>query len=118
MTAIACGWLDDGTVSRLEEEKRQDAVVRQLIAGEVLAGLECVRHPTSYFLWLPLPKQVRADQVAAALGRAHILVSTAQPFATSVHLTHAIRLTIGSVELEALRKALYKVKRVISDYAC
>src|SRR3989442_1671473 len=43
MTAIACGWLDDGTVTRLETEKRRDAMVRQSIAGEVLAGLRCVR---------------------------------------------------------------------------
>jgi DNA-binding transcriptional MocR family regulator len=117
MTAIACSWLDDGTVTRLEKEKRRDAMVRQSIAGEVLAGLECVRHPASYFLWLPLPEEVRADQVAMALVRERISVSTAEPFATSVHLPHAIRLALGSVELESLREALEKVKRVIDGYS-
>ena len=28
MTAIACGWLDEGTVTRLEAQKRQDEVKR------------------------------------------------------------------------------------------
>ncbi|MFM9434367.1 DNA-binding transcriptional MocR family regulator [Janthinobacterium sp. CG_23.3] len=117
MTAIACGWLDDGTVARLESEKRRDAMLRQSIAGEVLAGLPCVGHPASYFLWLPLPEEVRADQVAMALMRERISVSTAEPYATSVHLPHALRLALGSVELEALRQALETVKRVIGAYA-
>ena len=77
----------------------------------------CVRHPASYFLWLPLSEEVRADQVAMALVRERISVSTAEPFATSVHLPHAIRLALGSVELDALRDALEKVKRVIGDYS-
>ncbi|HWT36712.1 MAG TPA: PLP-dependent aminotransferase family protein, partial [Paraburkholderia sp.] len=67
MTAIASMWLDDGTVKRLETEKRRDAKIRQAMAADVLAGLPCVRHPASYFVWLPLTEDVRADQVAAAL---------------------------------------------------
>jgi DNA-binding transcriptional MocR family regulator len=117
MTAIACGWLDDGTVTRLEAEKRGDAMLRQSIAADLLAGLRCVRHRASYFLWLPLPEEVRADQVAMALARERISVSTAEPFATSVHVPHAIRLALGSVDLDALRQALGTVKRVIGDYA-
>jgi len=117
MTAIACGWLDDGTVTRLEAEKRRDASIRQSMASDILAGLRCVRHPSSYFLWLPLAEEVRADQVAMALMREHVSVSTAEPFATSVHVPHAIRLALGSVELDALRDALEKVKRVIGDWS-
>jgi DNA-binding transcriptional MocR family regulator len=50
LTAIASTWLDDGTVMQLEAEKRQDAQARQTMAAEVLAGLPCIRHPSSYFL--------------------------------------------------------------------
>ncbi len=117
MTAIACGWLDDGTVARLEAEKRRDAAIRQSMASRVLAGLQCVRHPSSYFLWLPLGEEVRADQIAMALMREHVSVSTAEPFATSVHVPHAIRLALGSVELDALQDALEKVKRVVDAYS-
>ena len=118
MTAIACGWLDEGTVTRLEAEKRHDAMTRQAIAGEVLIGLRCVRHPASYFVWLPLPEEVRADKVAMALTSDRISVSTAEPFATTAQVPHALRLALGSVELDTLRDALEKVKRVINDQSC
>lgn len=115
MTTIACAWLDDGTVARLEVEKRQDAMTRQSIAAEVLTELRSVRHPNSYFVWLPLAEEVRADTVAMALMSERISVSTAEPFATTAQVPHALRLALGSVELDSLRGALEKVKRVIDD---
>ncbi|GAB3374424.1 aminotransferase-like domain-containing protein [Azotobacter armeniacus] len=117
MTAIACAWLEDGTVTRLEAEKRRDAMARQAVVTDVLAGLDFVRHPASYFVWLPLPEEVRADRVATALMRDRISVSTAEPFATSAQVPHAIRLALGSVEQEALREALATVRGVIDEHA-
>jgi DNA-binding transcriptional MocR family regulator len=117
LTAIASTWLDDGTVMQLEAEKRQDAQARQAIAAEVLTGLPCIRHLSSYFLWLPLSEDARADQIAAALLREKVAISTAEPFATSAHVPHAIRLALGSAEMGALREALEKVKWVIGAYS-
>jgi DNA-binding transcriptional MocR family regulator len=117
LTAIASTWLDDGTVMQLEAEKRQDAQARQTMAAEVLAGLPCICHPSSYFLWLPLSEDARADQIAAALLREKVAISTAEPFATSAHVPHAIRLALGSAEMGALREALEKVKWVIGAYS-
>jgi DNA-binding transcriptional MocR family regulator len=117
MTAIACGWLDDGSVARLEAEKRRDAMARQAIAAEVLAGLGCVRHPASYFVWLPLAEELRADTVAVALRSLGISVSTAEPFATSAQVPHALRLALGSVGPDTLRDALQKVRRAIDAQA-
>ena len=117
MTAIACGWLDDGTVARLESEKRRDAMARQAIAADILARMHCVRHPASYFVWLSLPEEVRADQIATALMRDRVSVSTAEPFATSAQVPHAIRLALGSVELSTLRSALEQVMRAIDRQA-
>lgn len=113
ITAIATGWLNDGTVARLEEQKRADARSRQAVARKVLDGLHFVGHPSSYFLWLPLPEEARADQVAAALMRETISVSTAEPFATTRNAPHAIRLALGSVSLDVLADSLHKVRRVI-----
>ena len=117
MTAIASAWLDDGTVSKLEAEKRADAQARQAMADDLLAGLRYVRHPSSYFIWLPLSEDARADQIAMALMREQVSVSTAQPFATSAHVPHAIRLALGSVDMNTLREALVKVKRVVGTYS-
>ena len=117
MTAIASAWLDDGTVMQLEAEKRVDAQARQAVAAEVLAGLPYVSHPSSYFLWLPLVDDARADLIAMALVREKVSVSTAEPFATSAHVPHAIRLALGSVEISVLRQALEKVKWVVEAYS-
>jgi DNA-binding transcriptional MocR family regulator len=115
MTAITTGWLNDGTVTRLEADKRVDAKRRQAIARTALDGIETVGHPSSYFLWVPLPGEARADQVAAALLRETISVSTAEPFSTTKHPPHAIRLALGSVSPEILADSLRTVKRVIED---
>ena len=113
ITAIACRWLDDGTVSRLEAQKRDDARTRQAIARQAFAGLPLVGHPSSYFAWLPLAEDARADRIAASLARQRISVSTAEPFATSAHIPQAIRLALGSAELGSLRQALSEVREVV-----
>lgn len=118
MTAITRGWIDDGTVARLEAGKRQDARRRQQIAAEALGPLKRMSHPGSYFVWLALPDDVRADRVVMALMRERISVSTAEPFASTVQVPHALRLALGSVEIGALGTALGTVARVIDDQAC
>jgi DNA-binding transcriptional MocR family regulator len=115
MTAIACGWIEDGTVARLEADKRRDATQRQNLVAEVLGQLPRISHPASYFVWLPLAQEVRADAIAMALLRERISVSTAHPFSTSAHVPHAIRLALGSVSLATLKQSLETVARVIAD---
>lgn len=117
MTAIACRWIEDGTVAQLEAQKRSDARTRQALARSVLHDLPLVGHPQSYFTWLPLGEEVRADQVAMALLQQRISVSTAEPFCTSPHVPHALRLALGSLTLEALPEALRKVREVVKRYS-
>jgi len=114
MSAIAVGWLEDGTVAQLEAQKRADAQARQALAAQVLRGVKTISHPSSYFLWLPLAEDARADQVAMTLQRAGISVSTAEPFAVSAQVPHALRLALGSVPMTALREALVKVRKVVA----
>ncbi len=116
MTTIATGWLNDGTIADLEAHKRADARRRQTVARDVLDGLRVVGHPSSYFLWLPLPGEARADQVAVALMRENVSVSTAEPFATTKSPPHAIRIALGSVSLDVLAHTLDTVRRVIGDH--
>ena len=111
-TAIACRWLDDGTVDNLEARKRDDARARQALARQELAGLSLIGHPSSYFTWLPLPDDARADRLTATLARQHISVSTAEPFTTSTHTPQAIRLALGSTDLDSLQSTLRTVRRV------
>jgi DNA-binding transcriptional MocR family regulator len=115
MTAIACNWMEDGTVARLEDDKRRDATLRQNLVADVLGRLKRISHHASYFVWIPLEQEVRADAVAMALMRERISVSTALPFSTSTNVPHAIRLAIGSVDLATLRRSLETVARVIAE---
>jgi len=115
VTSLCCGWLEDGTVARLEREKRRDAMARQRIVSTVLAGLETVRHPASYFAWLPLPAGVRSDAVAMRLKKEDILVSTAAPYAVAARPPHAIRLALGSVSHGDLKRALERLRTIVAD---
>ncbi|WP_311970716.1 PLP-dependent aminotransferase family protein [Pseudomonas baltica] len=116
LTAIATGWLEDGTVAALEVQKRADARARQTVAAQALAGLSWHSHRASYFLWLPLAEDARADQIAMALMREQISVSTAEPFAIGAPVPHALRLALGSVSLQTLREALARVKWVVQAH--
>lgn len=116
-TAIACRWLEDGTVDRLEARKRDDATARQAIAVQELAGLPLIGHPSSYFTWLPLPDDARADRLTATLARQHISVSTAEPFTTTKHTPQALRLALGSTDPDRLRSTLRTVRRVAVEDA-
>jgi DNA-binding transcriptional MocR family regulator len=116
-TAIACRWITDGTASDLAARKRSDAAVRQAVAREELAGLGPVGHPSSYFTWLPLPPDARADRLAATLAAQRIAVSTAEPFATTTHTPQALRLALGSADLVSLRTSLRTVKATVLEDA-
>jgi len=116
MTSIACRWIEDKTIIRLESEKREDAKTRQTMAREIFKDFEYVSHPSSYFIWLPLPEEVRSDQIVMELLQANIAVSTAEPFATTEHIPHALRIALGSVDLHALQAALIQVRKTIENY--
>ncbi|MEB6377866.1 PLP-dependent aminotransferase family protein [Leclercia adecarboxylata] len=113
MTAMVCHWIQDGTVARFETLKRRDARQRQRVLKAALGDLPCITHPGSYFAWLPLADEARADRVVKTLMDANISVSTAEPFSTSGTVPQAIRVALGSVPVETLRHALQKVKAAI-----
>lgn len=117
LTAIACGWIEDGTVERLEAQKRADAKARQALAAQVFSGMPVITHPASYFLWLPLPEDARADLITMALMGEQIAVSTAEPFATGAPVPHALRLALGSVDAQTLARAMARVRWVVEAHA-
>lgn len=112
--ALACRWIEAGTVDALEEAKRRDARRRQTLARRVLQGCSVMAHPRAYYLWLALPEGLRADSVAAALQREGVLLSTAEPFAATSHVPQALRVALGSVPLATLEGALGRVRAAAS----
>ncbi|MZO56135.1 aminotransferase-like domain-containing protein [Klebsiella pneumoniae] len=112
-SSLICAWIEDGTVARFETQKRQDARQRQQVAREVLCGLPVVSHPDSYFVWLPLGEESRADRLANALMERRISVSTAEPFCVSATIPQALRIALGSVPFDSLRPALLSVRDAV-----
>lgn len=113
MTKLVCNWIKDGTVARLEELKRRDARKRQTILRDSLGDIPCISHLASYFAWIPLPEEARADRIVKELMNINISVSTAEPFSASQSVTQAIRIALGSVSIDELRIALSKVREAI-----
>lgn len=113
LTALMSHWIQDGTVARTTVLKRDAARQRQALARECLYPLPCIGHPNSWFVWLPLADECRADRIVKALMDNHILVSTAEPFSTSINVPQALRVALGSVPLESLREALVAVREAV-----
>ncbi|WP_040197101.1 aminotransferase-like domain-containing protein [Klebsiella pneumoniae] len=113
ISSLICAWIEDGTVARFETQKRQDARQRQQVARKVLCGLPVVSHPDSYFVWLPLGEESRADRLANALMERRISVSTAEPFCVSTTIPQALRIALGSVPFDSLRPALLSVRDAV-----
>ncbi|HHP2008905.1 TPA: PLP-dependent aminotransferase family protein [Klebsiella pneumoniae] len=113
ISSLICAWIEDGTVARFETQKRQDARQRQQVVREVLCGLPVVSHPDSYFVWLPLGEESRADRLANALMERRISVSTAEPFCVSATIPQALRIALGSVPFDSLRPALLSARDAV-----
>ena len=98
----------------LESTKREDAKLRQALARQVLRRGKIRAYPSSYFLWLELPDEARAEEIARRLQDGKILVATAEPFSPTSHAPQAIRLALGTLPLAELRDALMKVDNAMS----
>lgn len=118
MTALVCNWIQDGTVARFETLKRRDAHQRQAVLKAALGDISCITHPDSYFAWIPLPDEARADRIARALMDDNISVSTAEPFCTSLVVPQALRVALGSIAIEDLHAALVKVREAVEFERC
>ncbi|WP_430334865.1 PLP-dependent aminotransferase family protein [Rhodococcus sp. ACT016] len=113
MTTLATEWIRDGVVDRLETERRVDAVARQAIARASFADLDMLAHPSSYFVWIRLDPELRMGRVANTLAENGILVSTADAFATTRYVPHAIRVALGTPDIGALGAVLDSVADTI-----
>jgi DNA-binding transcriptional MocR family regulator len=108
--AAGMGLLGDGTAAEITRRKRSDAVVRQAIVAECLAGHHIESDPRSYHVWLNLPDGWRAEALTAAAARAGIAITPASAFAVSPgHSPNAVRLALGLPSHHELRIALTRL---------
>lgn len=115
--AAGMGLLADGTAAEITRRKRADALVRQAIVAECLAGLRIDADPRSYHVWLHLPEGWRAEALTAAAARAGIAITPASAFAVAHgHSPNAVRLALGLPSHDDLRTALWRLAGLLSHH--
>ena len=103
-------------MARWRALKRRNARMRDSgsrWSARYFGGFPVVSHPDSYFVWLPLGEESRADRLANALMERRISVSTAEPFCVSATIPQALRIALGSVPFDSLRPALLSVRDAV-----
>ncbi|MHC9295134.1 PLP-dependent aminotransferase family protein [Mycobacterium sp. LTG2003] len=113
VTALATRLLADGTVERLQAQRRDDARLRQVIATRELSDLGYHAHPSAYWGWLTLPGDIRADIVAHRLADRGILVSTADAFAVAANPPNALRIALANPPLAELDTVLRTIRGAV-----
>jgi DNA-binding transcriptional MocR family regulator len=102
--AATC-WLTDATADQIIAAKRADALARQHIAREHLAGLQ--GDERAYHCWWNLPEPWRAETFVAAAARRGIAVTPAAAFAVVPgHAPNAVRLALAAPPRQTLVTAL------------
>ncbi len=108
--AIASRWIADGTANGLVVARRDEARLRQAVAGRLIpAGLARQTSPISMHVWLHLPRGRRADDVAGRALHAGVRVAPAGAFAIG-RAPAAIRISIGAAkDISELETALQRL---------
>jgi len=111
ISGLVTGWIEDGTLAASEENRRRDGAERQRVCKTIFEGIPVVAHRNAGFAWLPLDKAVRAEPIISRLKENGILVSGAEPYATTIAVPQALRLAFGGVPKANLSTALGEVRK-------
>jgi DNA-binding transcriptional MocR family regulator len=87
----------DGTAATIQSAKRADAVARQRMVADRLAGFAVRADPRAFHCWWELPEPWRAETFVAAAARQGIAVTPAAAFAAGKgRAPNAVRLAISA----------------------
>jgi DNA-binding transcriptional MocR family regulator len=115
MAEIVTTWIEDGTVDRILEWKREETAARQEMARGLLGGyFNDSSSQMSCHVWLQLPEPWRsADFVAQARTRG-VVVTPSEAFVAGrlTSAPHAVRLCLGSPRS---RQQLEKGLEILAD---
>jgi DNA-binding transcriptional MocR family regulator len=114
--ALAAMWVQDGTVDRVIEWKRQEVRARQQLARGVF-GSKVSGSPESQHMWLPLPPRWSAEDFTRAARQRGIIVTAGRDFAVERHdPPNAVRICLGPpAERTSLMNALTTLSEILGD---
>jgi DNA-binding transcriptional MocR family regulator len=112
--AIGTALAEDGTVTRLQRDKREDASRRQAVVRARLSDWVVEGDPGAYHLWLRLPPPWRAEPFVIEAYRRGVALSPASAFAVGAnHAPDAVRLALAVPSLDRLSEAAARIDRVL-----
>jgi len=108
MTSLVCQWIASGDADALLAWQREELVWRFDRAIQKLEGFQPRGQRGGFYLWLPLPGELRTSHVIEQLKARQVTVSSAESFCLgNVAAPQAIRVCISAAESrEALDRAL------------
>lgn len=114
ISALVTGWIEDGTLDRSQENRRQDGAQRQRLCHDILGDVQIVSHCNAGFAWLPLSTGKRAEPIVTLLHKKGISVSTGDPFSATDAAPQALRIAFGGIPKKELIPAFEKVRDALS----
>lgn len=114
LAEMAATWIEDGTASRIAEQKRTEALLRNRAARRVLA--QASGDPRSSHLWVELPRRCTLDAFLEESRRRRVRVAGASSFAVSDDIPRAYRISIGApASIAELENALHILASIGGD---
>jgi DNA-binding transcriptional MocR family regulator len=111
--AAARAVVTSGTAARITAAKRVDALRRQRIVLDTLAGFDVTGDPGAYHSWWRLPRSWHAETFVSAAARHGVSISPASAFAVPPGpVPNAVRLSNSSPDLPTLEHALRVLARL------
>lgn len=111
---VTC-WIEDGTLAKSEETRRQDGAERQQVCQAALDRSSILAHRHAGFAWVQLEKGIRAEAIVTRLKEYGISTSGAEPFATTVAVPQALRLAFGGLPKDELPGIFETVRSVVEE---
>jgi DNA-binding transcriptional MocR family regulator len=116
MEEIATRWVEDGTALDLVHWQRDALSRRHALFQRIMGSYGFPAHPQSLHRWIPLPEgHNEADFIAHARSRS-VAVARASSFLANDSLPYpAIRVSVGSVDLDQLSAGLRTVADILGS---
>lgn len=119
MAEIVTTWIEDGTVDRILEWKREEIEARRAIARSILGDyFDGSSSQMSGHIWLQLPEPWRSEDFVAQARTRGVIVTPSEAFVAGrlTSAPHAVRLCLGSPHSrQQLEKGLAILASILQD---
>jgi len=117
IAAIAASWIEDGTATHLLEWQIAALNRRNLLAKEVLTGVDFRASPNGPHFWLPLPDPWIEEEFVAHARQIGVAVAPGSSFTQADKPKPvAVRICIGAASEQALARGLSVVRRLALSF--